>query len=90
MPPKNWSGYVTYHSHAIDIPQGLFTLPSRKLAIELRKAALESPNTKGSKYASAMRLLTFYINRAGSNLSLKDRNRLERAKVELRKVFGRG
>jgi hypothetical protein len=36
-----------------------------------------------------MSMLSFYINRAGSNLSAKRRRVLERAKVELRKVFGR-
>lgn len=86
---SKWSQNVTNRSAAIIIPEGLFTLPSKQLAIELKKAALASPNTKGSKYASSIRLLTFYINRAGSKLSEKDKARLERAKNELRKVFGR-
>jgi hypothetical protein len=34
-------------------------------------------------------MLTFYINRAGKNLSKADRERLEQAKNELRKAFGR-
>jgi hypothetical protein len=36
-----------------------------------------------------MSMLTFYINRAGDNLSARQRNVLERAKDELRKVFGK-
>ena len=40
-------------------------------------------------YRSAMSMLTFYINRAGKSLSDADRARLEAAKVELRKAFGR-
>jgi hypothetical protein len=36
-----------------------------------------------------MSMLTFYINRAGKHLSKSDRARLERAKDELRRLFGR-
>jgi hypothetical protein len=34
-----------------------------------------------------MSMLTFYINRAGKNLSAAKRKKLEQAKDELRKVF---
>jgi hypothetical protein len=34
-------------------------------------------------------MLTFYINRAGKNLSKKDRSKLERAKDELRRLYGK-
>jgi len=37
-----------------------------------------------------MSMLTFYINRAGDNLSARQRRVLERAKTELRREFGRG
>jgi Protein of unknown function (DUF3175) len=36
-----------------------------------------------------MSMLTFYINRAGKGLSQADRTRLEKAKDELRKAFGK-
>jgi hypothetical protein len=36
-----------------------------------------------------MSMLTFYINRAGKNLSADRRKTLEAAKRELRRVFGR-
>jgi hypothetical protein len=36
-----------------------------------------------------MSMLTFYINRAGKNLSASKRRTLERAKDELREAFGR-
>ena len=36
-----------------------------------------------------MSMLNLYINRAGRKLPSQDRRRLERAKGELRKVFGR-
>jgi hypothetical protein len=34
-------------------------------------------------------MLTFYINRAGRNLPKTERARLERAKAELKRQFGR-
>jgi hypothetical protein len=34
-------------------------------------------------------MLTFYINRAGQNLPKTELSRLERAKVELKRQFGR-
>ena len=36
-----------------------------------------------------MSMLVFYINRAGKGLSQADRARLEKAKDELRKIFGK-
>jgi ABC-type transport system involved in cytochrome bd biosynthesis fused ATPase/permease subunit len=50
---------------------------------------LRSGRTKGTKFQSAMSMLNLYVNRAGRSLSAGDRRRLERAKVELRRVFGR-
>jgi hypothetical protein len=36
-----------------------------------------------------MSMLVFYINRAGKGLNQEDRARLEKAKDELRKLFGK-
>jgi hypothetical protein len=36
-----------------------------------------------------MSMLTFYINRAGKNLSASQKRVLEAAKTELRRLFGR-
>jgi len=36
-----------------------------------------------------MSMLSFYINRAGKSLSKADRERLEQAKEELRRLFGK-
>jgi hypothetical protein len=36
-----------------------------------------------------MSMLTFYINRAGKNLSAARRKKLEAAKTKLREAFGR-
>ena len=89
MPKKNWTGHVTKTSHAMDLPKGLFAKSSIEIAQGLKKAVLASSRTKSTKYSSAMSMLTFYINRAGKSLSTEDKERLEQAKVELRKLFGR-
>jgi len=60
-----------------------------EIARGLRRSALRSRRTKGTKFQSAMSMLNLYVKRAGSSLSSRDRRRLQRAKVELRRVFGR-
>jgi len=87
---KYWSGYVTKHSVALDLEEGVFTWDNqRKIAKSLKKSAEASLNRKGTPFQSAMSMLNFYINRAGKNLPLKQKKILEKAKVELRKVFNR-
>ncbi|MDD4616320.1 MAG: DUF3175 domain-containing protein [Alphaproteobacteria bacterium] len=90
MPPKRyWSGYVTTHSHALDLEPGVFTRPPREVAESLKRSAEASRRRKTEPFKSAMSMLTFYINRAGKNLTAEDRERLESAKDELRKLYNR-
>ncbi len=85
-----WIKHVQETSNAMDLQEGTFTHSAKKIALLLKKqAVLESDRTKGTKFQSAMSMLNYYINRAGKNLKSKDRNRLERAKIELRKLFGK-
>jgi hypothetical protein len=86
---KSWVQRVQETSNAMDLPPGLFTRSSQEIARGLKRAALESNRTKGTKFQSAMSMLNFYINRAGKKLPLAARNRLQQAKVELRKLFKR-
>ncbi|MCL5875715.1 MAG: DUF3175 domain-containing protein [Candidatus Dependentiae bacterium] len=86
---KWWVKRVQETSNAMDLPEGLFTRSSKEIAQGLKKSVLASSQTKGTKFQSAMSMLNFYINRAGKNLSAKDKTRLEKAKVELRKLFGK-
>ena len=85
-----WSGKVTRESNALDLQQKLFTLkdPAR-IAASLKRSAEHSKRRKADPYRSAMSMLTFYINRAGKNLSASRRRTLERAKAKLRQQFGR-
>ncbi|MGH7481942.1 MAG: DUF3175 domain-containing protein [Longimicrobiales bacterium] len=87
---RKWSGDVTKHSDALDLDEDVFTWkdPAR-IAASLKRSAERSKRRKTTPYGSAMSMLTFYINRAGDNLSASQRDVLERAKQELRKQFGR-
>jgi hypothetical protein len=87
---KRWSQDVTEHSNALDLEQGVFTLKDPKeIAASLKRSAEASKRRKADPYRSAMSMLVFYINRAGKNLKEVDRARLEKAKDELRKAFGK-
>lgn len=87
---KKWSSEVTKHSNALDLEEGVFTQNNpKKIAESLKKFAEESKRRKATPYQSAMNMLTFYINRAGKNLDPKQKKILEKAKIELRKLFGR-
>ena len=88
--PKRWSQRVTEQSHALDLKQGVFKLtdPS-KIAASLKRSAERSARRNAGAYRSALSMLTFYINRAGKGLPKTQRERLERAKSELKRQFGR-
>lgn len=86
---KMWIKQVQETSFAMNLPAGIFTWPAKKIAQGLKESVLASTRTKGTKFQSAMSMLNYYINRAGKKLSKKDRARLEQAKIELRKVFGK-
>jgi hypothetical protein len=87
---RRWSGRVTRESDALDLEPSVFTWkdPSR-IAASLKRSAELSKRRKGTPYQSAMSMLNFYINRAGSGLGPRQKRVLERAKQELRKDFGR-
>ncbi|MBD3640511.1 MAG: DUF3175 domain-containing protein [Marinobacter sp.] len=77
-------------SDALDLERGVFTLEDPKeIARSLKKSAEESKRRKSDPYRSAMSMLTFYINRAGKQLTAEQRDRLEAAKDELRDLFDR-
>jgi len=88
--PKRWSQRVTKQSDALDLKHGVFKLTSaKKIAASLKRSAEHSSRRKAGAYRSALSMLTFYINRAGKTLPKTERTRLERAKVELKRAFGR-
>ena len=70
---------------------GVFTLPTpRLIALSLKRSADMSQARKSTPFRSAMSMLTFYINRAGRGLPAARKKKLERAKDELRALYGKG
>jgi hypothetical protein len=55
----------------------------------LKRSAEKSKRRKSEPFRSAMSMLTFYINRAGSKLPAKQKAVLIHAKTELRKLYHR-
>jgi hemerythrin-like domain-containing protein len=86
----NWSAEVTKKSNALDLEEGVFILKDpKKIAKSLKKSSEKSKRRKADPYQSAMSMLSFYINRAGRNLDKKQKEILEQAKKELKKLFNR-
>jgi hypothetical protein len=89
-PQAQWSQQVTQRSNALDLEPGVFTLDDpQAIAQSLKGSADRSERRKASAFQSAMSMLTFYINRAGSQLPAAQRACLEAAKDELRQLYGR-
>ena len=85
-----WSARVTKHSNALDLEKSVFkSSDPHRIALSLKRSAEHSKRRKSTPYQSAMSMLNFYINRAGRGLPQRKLRVLERAKGELRKVFGR-
>lgn len=74
----------------MDLEPNVFRSDSpQTIAKSLKRSAEHSARRKSDPYRSAMSMLTFYINRAGSNLPRERRATLEKAKDELRALYGR-
>lgn len=87
---RRWSAEVMRTSDALDLEPAVFRKSSpRAIAQSLKRSAERSRRRKSTPYQSAMSMLTFYINRAGRQLSPRRRATLQRAKDELRRLFGR-
>jgi hypothetical protein len=87
---RYWSAGVMQKSNALDLKGGVFRMSSpHKIAMSLKRSSERSKRRKATPYQSAMSMLNFYINRAGKTLSPTQKRILQRAKPELRKVFGR-
>ena len=90
MPARKWSQDVTEHSNAMDLKTDVFkSHDPKEIAKSLKHSAETSHRRKSSPYRSAMSMLTFYMNRAGHNLSESQKAVLTKAKDELRELFGK-
>ena len=87
---RKWSVRVTQTSDALTLDRGVFTRgDATSIARSLKRSADASKRRKTTPFQSAMSMLNFYINRAGKDLPARQRQRLNRAKDELRALYGR-
>lgn len=84
-----WSASVAAHSNALDLEPGMFKRGPRAIAMALKRSADKSRRRRAGPLQSAMSMLNLYINRAGRTLGEQRRQVLEKAKGELRRLFGR-
>ena len=89
-PGKRWSRKVTQTSDALDLQHGVFGQSDPKAAARsLKHSAERSRRRKSDPFRSAMSMLNFYINRAGSKLPKTRQHVLKQAKDELRALYHR-
>ena len=87
---EKWSAEVMKRSDAMDLKPGVFKLKSaRAIALSLKNSSEASHRRRSSPFRSAMSMLNFEINRGGKTLTPARRGVLNRAKDELRKLYGR-
>jgi hypothetical protein len=71
----------------MDLKKNVFKQPSaKKIAKSVLESAKNSKRKKAGAKQSAMLMLSFYVNRAGKNLSPAQKKKLAKAKIELRKT----
>ena len=87
---RKWSGEVTRESHALILEEGVFSWKDpKRIARSFQRSAETSRARKAPPFRSAMSMLVFYINRAGKSLDPEQRKVLEKAKDELRRLYGK-
>jgi hypothetical protein len=87
---KKWSKKVNETSDAMDLEKNVFKSRSpKKIAESVSESAEKSKRKKTSPFRSAMSMLNFYVNRAGKNIPAAKKSIINRAKDELRKLYGR-
>ncbi len=75
-------------SFALDLEPGVFTFNDpRRIAQSLKESAERSTQRKAGPFQSAMSMLNYYINRAGTKLPAERKEILEQAKKDLRALF---
>jgi hypothetical protein len=85
-----WSQHVTETSDALSLEDNVFKKDDPAgIARSLANSAETSERRKAAPFRSAMSMLTFYINRAGKTLPDRRKRVLEKAKNELRRLYGR-
>lgn len=84
------SALVTQMSDAMTLEPRVFEHHDPgEVAASIKRSSDRSKRRKATPFRSAMSMLNFYINRAGKSLPARQRAVLERAKGELRALYGK-
>jgi hypothetical protein len=86
---RRWSQHVTETSNALDLEPDVFKMGAKEMARSLKRSADRSMRRKSSPFRSAMSMLVFYENRAGTGLSAERKKTIDAAKDELRELYGK-
>jgi len=86
---KRWSKRVTESSDALTLEDHVFKKTPHAIALSVKRSAEKSTRRKSTPFRSAMSMLSFYENRAGRNLSASQKLKIEKAKDELRSLYGK-
>lgn len=74
----------------MDLEPGVFAKSDpKKIAASIKRSSVRSRTRKADPYRSAVSMISFYENRAGKKLPAAKRRKLQRAKRELKRQFGR-
>lgn len=74
----------------MDLEKDVFKLKdAKKIAESVKRSAEKSKRKKAGPFQSAMSMINFYENRGGKNIATSQKKVLDKAKNELRKLFGR-
>ena len=86
---RRWSQRVTRESDTLTLEKGVFNKRTPRAIARSLKHSADRSRRKSNSYRSAMSMLTFYINRGGKGLSATQKKKLEKAKDELRALYGK-
>lgn len=87
--PVKWIQRVARTSDALDLPDKIFTRKARGIAAGLKRSARASRRRKAGEFQSAMSMLNYHLNRGGRRMPPAQRRECEKAKGELRRLYGR-
>jgi hypothetical protein len=74
----------------MDLEPGVFKKKSAKgMAKSILRSVKRSRRKKGSTLSSGISMMTYYVNRGGSNLSREQKKTINAAKNEYRKLAGK-
>lgn len=74
-------------TRALELPPGILDRKPKEIAAYVKAAAERSRTKKGTSRQAAIGWVNFLLNRAGKSMEEKRRSRLERAKLEIQRLF---